>query len=492
MKSKTLLLTMILSSCFVNAQFSGSLQSSYQLGNMPYINQGDRSNLYNQINLHYNQQNLSIGLKMENFQVNEGEDYSQLSQLFLEYQKENLTITVGNFYEILGRGVLLRGYEIPGAIYEDERGFRQRYGFYKDIEGLSIVYSNDFTQTKVLYGKVLDNFSPPAMDEINKNIRRPFLIQGGELNFISLSEFQPGIIYLRNDYDNQINYYSGLNFQGFMENGLQYYAEYTQSFNKEYRSLQYDKNGPYGLYGSVSYSHNFFSSTFEIKDYNNYSLFFNDPPPLVKEHSFSLLNRSTHSIIPEGEKGYQFETIFNVGGLNTATVNHARAYINFGGETKTFYEYYADLNYFLDSDWLTKIFIDFAKDETERETNRITFGLSSENNLFNSWSYGAELQYQQFEKTFVTNVPNEKVTDILFIGTINHSPDFSTSFTLEEINNEIRTSGYYGIDISYIYYQTNTLALFYGKRPGGNACSGGVCYNIQPFKGFELRLTSNF
>ena len=146
----------------------------------------------------------------------------------------------------------------------------------------------------------------------------------------------------------------------------------------------------------------------------------------------------------------------------------------------------------MDSDWLTKFFIDFAKDETERERDRITLGLSSENALFGYWSYSTELQYQQFEKMFVTDVPDEKVTDLLFIGTINHSPNFSTSLTLEEINNEIRTSSYYGFDVSYIYQQTNSISLFYGKRPGGNACSGGVCYNIQPFEGFELRLTSNF
>ena len=34
--------------------------------------------------------------------------------------------------------------------------------------------------------------------------------------------------------------------------------------------------------------------------------------------------------------------------------------------------------------------------------------------------------------------------------------------------------------------------LFFGERRGGRACTAGTCYEVQPFKGAELRLVTRF
>ena len=36
------------------------------------------------------------------------------------------------------------------------------------------------------------------------------------------------------------------------------------------------------------------------------------------------------------------------------------------------------------------------------------------------------------------------------------------------------------------------LTLFAGERRGGRACTAGTCYEVLPFEGVELRLTSRF
>ena len=36
------------------------------------------------------------------------------------------------------------------------------------------------------------------------------------------------------------------------------------------------------------------------------------------------------------------------------------------------------------------------------------------------------------------------------------------------------------------------VTLFVGERRGGRACTAGTCYEVQPFKGAELRLVSRF
>lgn len=501
----TVALFIVFLNTFSIAQISGSLQSSYQLGNLPDEKPADRTNLYNQLNLQYYQKNITIGLRIENYIADGEYEYNNLSQKYLQYQNNGFQFEIGNIYEILGRGILLRGYEIPGTIYE-HLGTRQRYGFYKDIEGLSINYSGESIQTKMIYGRVLNNLLPPLLDETDKRLRRPVLVQGGELNYTAISQVQPGLILMRTDQNGMVNKYGGLNFQGYTENGFQYYAEYTQNINPEYSSVQLGKNGPYGLYGSISYSNELISSILEVKDYNNYDLGINDPPPLVREHSFTLLNRSIHSVEATGEKGFQFETVVDIGNFDNITFNHAQASINYADRKYQFYEYYMDLNYYLDENWLTKVFIDFAKDEFEKEDNRITTGISSQDIISGYWSYNSELQYQQFDRILI---PEQKVSSILYQGTISHAPDFSISLLLEWVDDpteqnydnetelavifkDYLKADFYGLDISYIYSQTNTFSLFYGERRGGNACNGGICYQVQPFNGLEFRINSSF
>lgn len=486
---------------FTWAQISGSFQTSYQLGNLPESAPQNRSNLYNQVNLQYTRQNIFIGLRAENYMVDEPFDYTKVSRKYVRYSNNNLQVTAGNFFEILGRGVLLRSYEVPGSIYEDG-STRQRYAFYKDIEGFSLQYSTDILQSKLFYGRALDNVLPPAFGSKN---RRAILVQGGEIDYTEYSVFQPGILFLRSEQDGLFNEYAGFNAQGFFNCGLQYYAEYSQNLSSEYDILDFSKETPYGFYSSLSYSIDFVSTSLEYKDYNRYGLVFNDPPPLVREHSYSLLNRSTHSIEPENEKGYQLEFLFNIGDLNTATLNHAASENDFGSGKVKFYEYYADINYYpFNNDWLTKGFIDFAHDELRNERNRKTFGMASEDRISGLWSYSAEVQYQEFERSYIFNPQQDHaVTNILWAASFNHAPDFSIGLNLEQSNDPLDTntliSGdklkrkyWYGFDLTYQYDSNNTLALFYGERRGGYACSGGICYQVQPFKGLEFRLNTRF
>jgi len=482
------------------AQFSGSIQTSYQLGNLPQAENSNRSNLYNQLNLQYNQEKITIGLRMENYMVDEPNEYNHLSQKYLRYQGNNLQITVGNFYEILGRGVLLRSYEIPGSVYEDG-GTRQRYAFYKDIKGISLQYNNDFLQAKMIYGRSLNNLIPPAF---GKKVRRPILLQGGEISFISYSQFQPGILLLRSEYNDEVIEYGGFNAQGFFDCGLHYYAEYTQNLDDQFDLLQFGKKSPHAFYGSITYSFDFVSASLEYKDYNRYSLSFNDPPPLVREHSYTLLNRSTHDIEPENEKGYQAELLFNIGDFNTATFNHAAATNNFGNGDLNFYEYYADINYYLNETWITNFFIDFAHDDLINQNDRWTLGASSENELFGLWSYSGDFQYQVFDRKYkAAPLQNHSGENILLQGSLNYAPDFSLTVSFEQSKDPLETDtllngdrskrkNRLGFNMAYRYDQNNTLSLFLGERRGGTACSGGICYQVQPFKGLEFRLNSRF
>ena len=100
------------------AQFSGSNQVSYQIGNQPSESPSNKTNLYNQLNFRYHSGSLSFGLRAEVYNTDSPFEYNRLSQKYVRLSGDGLRIQFGNFYESLGK-LVLRSYEIPGTIFED-------------------------------------------------------------------------------------------------------------------------------------------------------------------------------------------------------------------------------------------------------------------------------------------------------------------------------------------------------------------------------------
>ena len=116
---------------------NGSNMAEFQLGNIPGVKPSDQTSLYDQLNLSWSLKEFSLKTRVEQFYPSFGEDkdYTRLSQYSLRYAGKNFHVTAGHFYNTLGRGLLLRTYEIPASIWET-RGYRVRYGFYRDIHGV--------------------------------------------------------------------------------------------------------------------------------------------------------------------------------------------------------------------------------------------------------------------------------------------------------------------------------------------------------------------
>lgn len=481
------------------SQISVSNLLQYQLGNQPTEQPSDRTALYNQLNMQFYYQNIHIGGRIEYFHLADREqEYAKFQQKYIHYQKDNLEIKFGNFYESFGQGLLLRTYEIPGLIYE-ETGSRQQYGFYKDLEGALLKFYSDWFSLKVLYGYPLDLLQPPGRTQ---ETRRPTLVQGGEINFTFLDYFSPGLIYLRSNDQNNQNEYAGLNLNGNIELGLQYYFEYVQDTRNQNEYFSIGSTGRHATYGSISQTFDWASFSVEIKDYHDFTLNFNDPPNLVREHARTLLNRGIHAIQTLDERGFQIEGIFNIGNLNTLTANHAYAENKFSGVKNIFREYYMDVNYYLIEKTLSKIFIDWMEDELVNINNRWSGGILIDQHFFGPWSGIFDVQAQRFSRNYPSNlVFNHSVYNYFFDLAFSHSPNISFGINVEAAHDPLESDTLFelentdykywvGTTFNYRYDQNHTVAIFYGKRRGGNACSGGICYEVPPFQGFELRLNS--
>ncbi|MDA3929489.1 MAG: DUF6029 family protein [Prolixibacteraceae bacterium] len=125
----------------VKAQFSANNIVEVQRGNLPGSEPADLLTLYDQLDLKYRYKAFIVSTRIEQFHTS-GEnryEYFRLNQLSATYRKRGLEIKLGNDFETLGRGLLLRGYEIKNYVFED-RIYRSKQGFYKDIQGASARY----------------------------------------------------------------------------------------------------------------------------------------------------------------------------------------------------------------------------------------------------------------------------------------------------------------------------------------------------------------
>ena len=94
------------------SQFGGNNLFEVQLGNVPGSEPAALLSNYNQLNLHYRDKGFKASGRFEYF-INEFSDrrYISPTQLQLQYKSKSFVFKVGNYYDMLGTGLLLRAYD---------------------------------------------------------------------------------------------------------------------------------------------------------------------------------------------------------------------------------------------------------------------------------------------------------------------------------------------------------------------------------------------
>ncbi len=230
MLRKGLIISVIIGSgSVVYGQLTGNNLFEYQLGNLPYTDPVDLSSHYDQLNLGYRYKGLKATLRYEHFlSQNEGSSYATLSQFQVQYRKEKLELKVGNFNETLGNGLLVRGYEIAGSVFEEE-AYRSRYGFYRDMLGFSAKYSGDIWFFQALRGKSLVNTLPPTLPMSDRRID---LVEGMETG-ISFFNQTLGVILMRNTNTSEKNNFYSLLFSGALPGNVSYNFEFAHDITSD-------------------------------------------------------------------------------------------------------------------------------------------------------------------------------------------------------------------------------------------------------------------
>jgi len=504
----------------LHAQVTGSSLIEAQVGNFPGQDPDNRQDLYGQINLEYG---FAAGRFGGRFETNRASvefpggavPYEEIVQRFVDLSDDRFRLRVGNCYTILGRGLVHRSFELKGVIL-DQLGMRSRFGPSRDVDGVLAEADFGFGDVRLMSGSPAGgDMSPGALKSLDTP-RHKGQIGGGQVTATLFREARAGVTYLRNSFGGRDQELASgfleldpLYVLGIEDIALPFYAEYAQidgSFG-DWWKFRHGEEAPHALYMSTNLLWGPVGLSAEWKDYSQFRLGTNDPPSLVREHGFALLNRSTHILDAELSVGYQLEANVVLTDWATVTGNLSRTD---GARGTRFDEHYIELNAAPNGGhpWEATAFYDGGKDEIIGITERTTVGAQGSYTFFDRFSTTIDIQRQSGERAAIPLIINGAFViqpiryEDIYLSVNVARADFGsfgivwqrTSDPADPSREELGTTPLhtFAAVISARISEQHEATLTAGQRRGGIACTAGTCYEVQPFEGVELRLVSRF
>ncbi len=474
--------------------FSNQLEYSYNTDTNNEI-------FENWLNLDYNKNIFSAGLRFEVFQPNDPDPsisrgkvkYADIAYKYIGVDigdvEEGLNITVGNFYKLFGRGLVLKSYE--------DRNIR---------------IDNNLIGVKVEANYAGFTLAALSGSAANSNNLREDILHAVDLQYGTFDLVKLGTTFASNlpsiegaarttlaSFRIQPSYW---NFDG--------YAEYGVKSNEDVQSQVFnDDEWKIGeaFYGSLNFYYDVFSIVGEYKYYDNYAftsndgtIFYNTAPSLRKEYTYMLLNRHPSPLDQSNEEGYAVEINFNVSDETSLIANYG---ITNTLPNSSYYQRVNNLSLPIVTQ-LEEIYIQAAHNWSESLTSILAFGYNEELStntknftpiLENKFYFDdintikLVLEHQQTENL----TTDEKYYDDVIAIEYLRSPNFNVSLVTEmqtkepEEGNVVRKIWSF-IQFGYKLGNHSDISLLIGTRQAGNICIGGICRYEPAFQGVELKI----
>ncbi len=399
----------------------------------------------------------------------------KITQRYIEFKKDWLRVRAGNSYERLGRGLVFHAFEIQSQTLDRTN---QNVAIDRNIDGANINISLDKLEVTGIWGRPLRMFSSERGDPLG----------GGEIRFRPLPALLLGGTYLRLQTEDfrQNDFHVDMRSAEISLNldAIDLYAELAQKRSSNTFS---DPNGK-AVYAAANYAGNTFGLSAEFKRYEDFSTVFNNPPALVKTHSFVLLNRHTHSLNANDEIDYQFEGYFSPN-FNTMITLHASGADNLeSDERRRFREYFIDSRNEWGDRLISRVLFDYSKDRPVGDLNRWTLATEVDHLLNDRDSILLDGQMQHID-----NENSGKYWNMLGLLAFSRSPWITISTQYEHTTNVFadKSNWFSGI-LNLKIGQHHDVIFTLGSRPAGLVCSGGICFQVPEFEGLELRWNARF
>lgn len=477
--------------------FSNHLEYSYDINKKLEI-------FENWLNVDYRKGIFSTGIRFDLFQpndpspsVNRGKiRYADIGFKYLKAEignaEEGGEITVGNYYALFGRGMILKSYE--------DRNIR----IDNNLLGVRLTGK---------YGGFILN-ALTGMPE-NANVERKDILHAVDLEYRGIENLKFGGTFASNQPDDDNiakTRMSSIRIEPRIWN-FDFYGEYGIKQNADIKNFFKGEEPLAGraFYGNLNFFYESFSVSSEYKYYDNFSFKTNDqtvdyntPPSTKKEYTSVLLNRHPSPLNANNEKGFQVEANYNLSDETYFSMNY--------GETKTLSsnslyqrinqtrleertqhrEFYIQANHsFIQNLHTTAAF--GYNEELDANTKNITPILENKFYLDETNTIRLILEHQQ---TTVRNTNEQYYNDVIALEYL-RSPKLNIML-LTEIETKEPTAGrklrkvWSFIQVGYKIGEHTDISILAGSRQAGNICIGGVCRYEPEFSGIELKMFTRF
>jgi hypothetical protein len=486
-------------------------------------------------NFRYDQGGFSAGIRFEGYMntlqgFDPGYDGVGFPHIFAQYRHDELDITVGNYYEQFGSGILLRTWEDKNLGVDNSLfGVRLRYHF---THGLSL--TGLIGQQRIFF-----DMGPGLVSAIDGNLEINELISslaesstrislGG--SFVSKYQPDEDPIYILPE--NVAGWASRLNLS---RGGFRIESEYAFKINDPSADNGFIFKPGEALLINAGYAGNGIGVSLSAKRVDNMSfrscrdqnltkLMINYLPPISKNHTYSLMSYYPYASQPTGEAGlmgelsyrlkretmlggkYGTQIVINVSLVNDisrqqlndtipigkpGTLGYSSDFLSIGDEV--FYrDFNLEISRKLNKNWkLIAVFQHLLYNQMIIEGKggmvKADIGL-----IDLTWKI-APRHALRFEAQGMWT-EDDKGNWAMLLAEYSVSPNwfFSVSDQYNYGNpDESKRNHYLYCSLGYVR-DANRIQLSYGKQREGILCVGGVCRNVPAMNGFTISLTSSF
>tara|TARA_B100001093_G_C26857933_1_gene1028372 strand:+ start:6778 stop:8433 length:1656 start_codon:yes stop_codon:yes gene_type:complete len=531
---------------FENGQLSGNFQSDFQLYieddaldfnlNNPSSGFPNERGLFNGFaNILYRTNNFSSGIRYEAYQnailgYPSGYQGEDITYRFVQFDKDGLDITLGNFYEQFGSGMILRAYEERNLGYDNAFD-----GILIKFSPVNGVYLKSLVGRQRVFFHKAEGLIRGIDAEISLNESFSLLSESTTRITMGASFVSKYQADLNTQYVLPENVASWASRMNLNRGKWQFGAEYVYKYNDPSSANNYIFKPGNALLLSGAYSKRGFGISLAAKridnmdfrserDQNLQNAIINYLPALTKQHTYTLATIYPYGTITTGEMGLQTELNYkfkknsplggkygmglianfsNVYAIDKQALNFITPIGSNGtmgytsdffklGEEKYFQEFSIELSRKINS----KIKLSGTYINTEYNSSVIVgykyfgmiyadiFIIESQYKIKPKHTLRSEFQHlktEQHEGNWAMALVEYTVSPKYFV-TVQNMYNYG--------NNESKLN-YPNITLG-LNKGTNRVAIGYGKQRAGIFCVGGICRNVPASNGLSLNITSSF